>query len=215
MPTADQTCDDMPRRTDRQWRFRMRPSVSGSPSATRRRSISWSSGIRAAPIAWRGRSCATPRRRVTPPRRPSSVSSSRRAASADAPGSRRGSTGCSSTSAWISAGKRGGLAVHPVRHRLGGDGAGRPGEESVESPLDRQPAPSIDPLDGMNKERDAERLWTAVGTLSPQQRAVVILQGQEELSTKEIATILKCSEATVRVHLHRALMTLRRTMGNE
>jgi RNA polymerase sigma-70 factor (ECF subfamily) len=97
----------------------------------------------------------------------------------------------------------------------GSDGAGRPGEESGESPLDRQPAPSIDPLDGLNKERDADRLWTAVGTLSPQQRAVVILQAQEELSTKEIATILKCSEATVRVHLHRALMTLRRTMGNE
>jgi len=98
----------------------------------------------------------------------------------------------------------------------GGDGAGagRLGEESGESPLDRQPAPSIDPLDGMTKERDAERLWAAVGTLSPQQRAVVILQGQEELSTKEIATILKCSEATVRVHLHRALQTLRRTMGN-
>jgi RNA polymerase sigma factor (sigma-70 family) len=53
-----------------------------------------------------------------------------------------------------------------------------------------------------------------VGTLSPQQRAVVILQAQEELSTKEIATILKCSEPTVRVHLHRALTTLRRTVGN-
>ena len=118
-------------------------------------------------------------------------------------------TGCSSTSAWISAGRRGGGG----RSSPAG-GAGRPGEESGESPLDRQPAPSIDPLDGMNKERDAERLWTAVGTLSPQQRAVVILQGQEELSTKEIATILKCSEATVRVHLHRALMTLRKTMGN-
>lgn len=96
----------------------------------------------------------------------------------------------------------------------GGDTPGRSAEESGESPLDRQPAPSIDPLDGMHKERDAERLWAAVGTLSPQQRAVVILQGQEELSTKEIATILKCSEATVRVHLHRALMTLRRTMGS-
>ena len=95
----------------------------------------------------------------------------------------------------------------------GSDGAaGR--DDSGESPLDRQPAPSIDPLEGIDKERDAERLWAAVGTLSPQQRAVVVLQAQEELSTKEIATILKCSEATVRVHLHRALQTLRRTMGN-
>jgi len=97
----------------------------------------------------------------------------------------------------------------------GSDGAGRPGEDSGETLLDRQPAPTIDPLEGMAKERETDRLWAAVGTLSPQQRAVVILQAQEELSTKEIATILKCSEATVRVHLHRALMTLRRTMGNE
>ena len=95
------------------------------------------------------------------------------------------------------------------------DGAGRPGDEAGETLLDRQPAPSIDPLEGIDKARESDRLWEAVGTLSPQQRAVVILQAQEELSTKEIATILKCSEATVRVHLHRALITLRRTMGNE
>lgn len=98
----------------------------------------------------------------------------------------------------------------------GSDGAGRPGDESSgETLLDRQPAPSIDPLEGIDKKRETDQLWAAVGTLSPQQRAVVILQAQEELSTKEIATILKCSEATVRVHLHRALITLRRTMGNE
>jgi RNA polymerase sigma-70 factor, ECF subfamily len=97
----------------------------------------------------------------------------------------------------------------------GNDGAGRSGEDAGETLLDRQPAPTSDPLEGMTKGRESDRLWAAVGTLSPQQRAVVILQAQEELSTKEIATILKCSEATVRVHLHRALMTLRRTMGNE
>jgi RNA polymerase sigma-70 factor, ECF subfamily len=97
----------------------------------------------------------------------------------------------------------------------GSDGTGRSGEDSGETLLDRQPAPTTDPLEGMAKARETDRLWAAVGTLSPQQRAVVILQAQEELSTKEIATILKCSEATVRVHLHRALMTLRRTMGNE
>jgi RNA polymerase sigma-70 factor (ECF subfamily) len=100
------------------------------------------------------------------------------------------------------------------RQIFAGDGAARPGEESSETSLDRQPAPSSDPLEGLHKERETDRLWAAVGGLSPQQRAVVILQAQEELSTKEIATILKCSEATVRVHLHRALMTLRRTMGN-
>jgi RNA polymerase sigma-70 factor, ECF subfamily len=95
------------------------------------------------------------------------------------------------------------------------DGASGPDEETGETVLDRQASPMVDPLEDMSKARQTDRLWAAVGTLSPQQRAVVTLQAQEELSTKEIATILKCSEATVRVHLHRALQTLRRTMGNE
>ncbi len=96
----------------------------------------------------------------------------------------------------------------------GADGARGPETERAETSLDRQPAPSIDPIESLDRQRAAERLWTAVGTLSPQQRAVVVLQAQEELSTKEIATILKCSEPTVRVHLHRALTTLRRRVGN-
>jgi len=97
----------------------------------------------------------------------------------------------------------------------GTDGAGGPDGERGDSRLEREPAPETDPLANLGKERALDRLWAAVGTLSPQQRAVVVLQAQEELSTKEIAKILKCSEATVRVHVHRALLTLRRTLGNE
>ena len=55
-------------------------------------------------------------------------------------------------------------------------------------------------------------LWAAVDRLSPQQRAAILLQ-MEDLSTSEIAGILACTEATVRVHLHRALSTLRKTLG--
>jgi RNA polymerase sigma factor (sigma-70 family) len=56
------------------------------------------------------------------------------------------------------------------------------------------------------------RLWAAVDRLSPQQRAAVLLHVQEELPTNEIATVLDCSEATVRVHLHRAIGALRKTL---
>jgi RNA polymerase sigma-70 factor (ECF subfamily) len=84
--------------------------------------------------------------------------------------------------------------------------------ESNESLLDRQPAPSEDPADAIGRERTLKRLWEAVGRLTPQQQAAVILRVQEELPTPEIAAALKCSEATVRVHLHRALVTLRKTM---
>jgi DNA-directed RNA polymerase specialized sigma24 family protein len=43
----------------------------------------------------------------------------------------------------------------------------------------------------------------------------VLLQCREELSTKEIAAVLQLSEATVRVHLHRAYSALKRRVGDK
>src|SRR5262245_4030718 len=97
------------------------------------------------------------------------------------------------------------LAVAPVERDDG----------TFESVVEQQPAPSDDPIDGLAREQVVAQLWKAVDALSPQQRAALILQVQEELSTPEIATVLKCSEATVRVHLHRALLALRKTMRKE
>lgn len=77
--------------------------------------------------------------------------------------------------------------------------------------LDRQPALDPPPVDAIVRDEAMSRLWHEVDRLSPQQRAAVLLQ-VEGLPTSEIAEILKCSEATVRVHLHRALTTLRKTM---
>ncbi len=79
-----------------------------------------------------------------------------------------------------------------------------------ESLVDRQPAPADDPARAVEQEQMSRRLWQAVERLSPQQRAAVLLQVQEELSTAEIAEVLECSEATVRVHLHRAVTALRK-----
>jgi RNA polymerase sigma-70 factor (ECF subfamily) len=81
--------------------------------------------------------------------------------------------------------------------------------------VERQPAPFTDPAEGVEQERRMNRLWQAVEGLSPQQRAAVVLQCREGLATKEIAAVLDLSEATVRVHLHRAFATLRRRVGDE
>jgi RNA polymerase sigma-70 factor (ECF subfamily) len=87
----------------------------------------------------------------------------------------------------------------------------RPGDdENREDPLERLPGPSVDPIDQLDREQAMKRLWSEVEKLSPQQRGAVALQ-LEGLETAEIAHILKCSEATVRVHLHRALTSLRKT----
>ena len=81
-----------------------------------------------------------------------------------------------------------------------------------EAEVSRVPAP-VEVANDPAHEQVVKRLWQEVERLSPQQRAAVILQVQEELPTSEIAAVLKCSEATVRVHLHRALMALRGTVG--
>ena len=90
-------------------------------------------------------------------------------------------------------------------------GGGREGAEAPDA-LEREPAPAHDPTDTLGQAQLMARVWAEVDHLSPQQRAAVILQVQEELSTSEIAVVLACSEATVRVHLHRAVSALRKTL---
>ena len=82
-------------------------------------------------------------------------------------------------------------------------------------PVEQAAAPFADPAEGLDTERRMSRVWALVEELSPQQRAAVTLSCREGLSTKDIAAVLSLSEATVRVHLHRALNTLRRRLGDE
>ena len=86
-------------------------------------------------------------------------------------------------------------------------------EDEAGDLVERQPAPPDDPGERMDEDQKMSRIWEAVETLSPQQRAAVTLQCREGLATKEIASVLGTSEATVRVHLHRAFATLRRRVG--
>ena len=85
--------------------------------------------------------------------------------------------------------------------------------DSADDLVERQPAPPDDPGERMDEDQQMSRIWEAVETLSPQQRAAVTLQYREGLATKEIASVLNTSEATVRVHLHRAFAALRQRVG--
>lgn len=89
-------------------------------------------------------------------------------------------------------------------------------EESPDEPdpVEQTPAPFTDPADVLDEEQRMSRVWELVETLSPQQRTAVTLSCREGMATKEIAAVLGLSEATVRVHLHRALATLRRRIGD-
>lgn len=79
--------------------------------------------------------------------------------------------------------------------------------------LSRLPAPPSDPAEDLQREQTMKRIWAAVAGLPARQRAALVLQVQEGLETPEIAQALGCSETTVRVHLHRALTTLRKRLG--
>ena len=59
------------------------------------------------------------------------------------------------------------------------------------------------------------RLRPALAKLSPQQSAAVLLQTQEGFTSREIGEVLKCSEATARVHVHRGIAQLRKLMAND
>jgi RNA polymerase sigma-70 factor, ECF subfamily len=82
-------------------------------------------------------------------------------------------------------------------------------------PVEQAAAPFSDPADTLDAEQRMSRVWALVNELSPQQRAAVTLSVREGLATRDIAAVLSVSEATVRVHLHRALSTLRRRLGDE
>jgi len=94
-------------------------------------------------------------------------------------------------------------------------GAGEREREDEPSLLDRQPAAVDDPVEAIGRARTVARVWEAAERLSPQQRAVLALHVQEELSMSEVAAVMGCAEATARVHLHRALAALRTLVRKE
>lgn len=62
---------------------------------------------------------------------------------------------------------------------------------------------------------DTDTFWRAVRALPQQQARCVVLRYVEDLDTAGIAAVLGCAEPTVRVHLHRARLTLAVTLGLE
>ncbi len=77
------------------------------------------------------------------------------------------------------------------------------------------PSSEAGPEDEAMLKQSISRLRPALAKLSPQQRAAVLLQTQEGFTSREIGEVLKCSEATARVHVHRGIAQLRKLIVNE
>ena len=58
-------------------------------------------------------------------------------------------------------------------------------------------------------------LWRAVRRLPPHQAKAVVPHYVDDCSVAEIATILGCTDGTVKTHLHRARRTLADVLGDE
>ena len=70
--------------------------------------------------------------------------------------------------------------------------------------------PLPDPL-----PEDAEVFWRAVRRLPKRQAQALALHYLEDRPVKDIATVLECAEATVKVHLHRGRQALAAALGEE
>jgi RNA polymerase sigma-70 factor (ECF subfamily) len=75
-------------------------------------------------------------------------------------------------------------------------------------PAPPDPAPGIDP-------GEVQDVIRALATLSPNQRAAVLLSDLEGLPAREVGALLGVSAATVRVHRFRGRHRLRELLGNE
>ena len=85
-------------------------------------------------------------------------------------------------------------------------------DEESEDPAEIIADPAPSPADRVLAEETRQRLSRALGKLPPRQRAVFVLRHQEELTLKEIADLLGLEEGTVKAHLHRAVVRLRKEL---
>jgi RNA polymerase sigma-70 factor (ECF subfamily) len=89
-----------------------------------------------------------------------------------------------------------------------------PGDDPDERAFD-PPSSEAGPEDEAMLKQSISRLRPALAKLSPQQRAAVLLQTQEGFTSREIGEVLRCSEATARVHVHRGIAQLRKLIASE
>jgi RNA polymerase sigma-70 factor (sigma-E family) len=71
------------------------------------------------------------------------------------------------------------------------------------------------PTVGPHDIGDRDRIWRALDSLPPRQRAAVVLRYFEDLSEYRTAEVLRCSVAAVKALTARALETLRMHLGGD
>ena len=88
-------------------------------------------------------------------------------------------------------------------------------DENVENQVDpsHQHPNALSPYQHVAADQMSRKVSAALQALPPRQRTAFILKNHQGLSIKEIAEIMQTAEGTVKVHLHRAVSTLRRSLA--
>jgi len=87
--------------------------------------------------------------------------------------------------------------------------------ESVENQIDpsHQTPSTVSPYQHVAAGQISRKVGVALDALPPKQRTAFILKNHQGLSIKEIAELMQTAEGTVKVHLHRAVSALRRSLA--
>lgn len=85
--------------------------------------------------------------------------------------------------------------------------------EDDPDPMETVGDPRSNPGREMQEQQAMKRLRQLLKLLSPRQRAVFVLRHYEGLPLQEIAAILGLETGTVKIHLHRAVTTLRQELA--
>ena len=87
--------------------------------------------------------------------------------------------------------------------------------ESVENQveLSQQSATPLSPYQHVAAGQMSRKIGAALEALPPRQRTAFIMKNHQGLSIKEIAEMMQTAEGTVKVHLHRAVSALRRSLA--
>jgi RNA polymerase sigma-70 factor (ECF subfamily) len=76
-----------------------------------------------------------------------------------------------------------------------------------------QPAKPVAPEQHVWAGQLSRKVDAALAALPPRQRTAFILKNHQGLSIREIATLMETAEGTVKVHLHRAVTSLRQSLA--
>jgi RNA polymerase sigma-70 factor (ECF subfamily) len=71
------------------------------------------------------------------------------------------------------------------------------------------PSSGPNPVERITLEEVGEQIGKAIEKLPERQRSVIVLRYYEDMSIKEIAAVIGCTEGTVKTHLFRATGKLR------